>query len=69
MRLLPQSLFGRLLLFLTGGLVLAQLLSAGIRCKTANRRSPTPSAATSPSASPPSSACWTRWTRPNVAAW
>ena len=30
MRLLPQSLFGRLLLFLTGGLVLAQLLSAGI---------------------------------------
>lgn len=30
MRLLPQSLFGRLLLFLTGGLVLAQLLSAAI---------------------------------------
>ncbi len=30
MRLLPQSLFGRLLLFLTGGLVLAQLLSATI---------------------------------------
>ncbi len=28
MRLLPQSLFGRLLLFLTSGLVLAQLLSA-----------------------------------------
>lgn len=30
MRLLPQSLFGRLLLFLTGGLVIAQLLSAAI---------------------------------------
>lgn len=30
MRGLPQSLFGRLLLFLTGGLVLAQLLSAAI---------------------------------------
>ena len=30
MRLLPPSLFGRLLLFLTGGLVLAQLLSAAI---------------------------------------
>ena len=30
MRLLPQSLFGRLLLFLTGGLVVAQLLSAAI---------------------------------------
>ena len=30
MRLLPQSLFGRLLLFLTGGLVAAQLLSAAI---------------------------------------
>jgi signal transduction histidine kinase len=30
MRLLPQSLFGRLLLFLTGGLIVAQLLSAGI---------------------------------------
>jgi hypothetical protein len=30
MKLLPQSLFGRLLLFLTGGLVLAQLLSAAI---------------------------------------
>ena len=30
MRLLPQSLFGRLLLFLTGGLALAQLLSAAI---------------------------------------
>ncbi|MFO1371552.1 MAG: ATP-binding protein [Candidatus Competibacteraceae bacterium] len=30
MRLLPASLFGRLLLFLTGGLVLAQLLSAAI---------------------------------------
>ena len=30
MRRLPQSLFGRLLLFLTGGLVLAQLLSAAI---------------------------------------
>ena len=30
MRWLPQSLFGRLLLFLTGGLVLAQLLSAAI---------------------------------------
>lgn len=29
-RLLPQSLFGRLLLFLTGGLVVAQLLSAAI---------------------------------------
>ena len=29
-RLLPQSLFGRLLLFLTGGLVIAQLLSAAI---------------------------------------
>ena len=30
MRLLPQSLFGRLLLFLTGGLIVAQLLSAAI---------------------------------------
>ncbi|MFZ4789469.1 MAG: ATP-binding protein [Candidatus Competibacteraceae bacterium] len=30
MRLLPRSLFGRLLLFLTGGLVAAQLLSAAI---------------------------------------
>ncbi|MCC8992367.1 MAG: HAMP domain-containing protein [Candidatus Contendobacter sp.] len=30
MHLLPQSLFGRLLLFLTGGLVAAQLLSAAI---------------------------------------
>ncbi|HRD64624.1 MAG TPA: ATP-binding protein [Candidatus Competibacter sp.] len=30
MRLLPQSLFGRLLLFLTAGLVIAQLLSATI---------------------------------------
>jgi signal transduction histidine kinase len=30
MRGLPQSLFGRLLLFLTGGLVIAQLLSAAI---------------------------------------
>ncbi|MDZ7622208.1 MAG: HAMP domain-containing protein [Candidatus Competibacteraceae bacterium] len=30
MRLLPPSLFGRLLLFLTGGLVIAQLLSAAI---------------------------------------
>jgi signal transduction histidine kinase len=30
MRLLPQSLFGRLLLFLTAGLVVAQLLSAAI---------------------------------------
>ena len=30
MRGLPQSLFGRLLLFLTGGLVLAQLLSTAI---------------------------------------
>jgi signal transduction histidine kinase len=30
MRLLPQSLFGRLLLFLTGGLIIAQLLSAAI---------------------------------------
>ena len=30
MLLLPQSLFGRLLLFLTGGLVVAQLLSAAI---------------------------------------
>jgi signal transduction histidine kinase len=30
MRLLPQSLFGRLLMFLLTGLILAQLLSAGI---------------------------------------
>ncbi|MBS1223948.1 MAG: histidine kinase, partial [Proteobacteria bacterium] len=30
MRRLPQSLFGRLLLFLTAGLVIAQLLSAAI---------------------------------------
>jgi signal transduction histidine kinase len=30
MRLLPQSLFGRLTLFLTGGLIIAQLLSAAI---------------------------------------
>ncbi|MFO1421225.1 MAG: ATP-binding protein [Candidatus Competibacteraceae bacterium] len=30
MRGLPQSLFGRLLLFLTGGLIIAQLLSAAI---------------------------------------
>lgn len=30
MRLLPQSLFGRLLLFLAGGLIIAQLLSAAI---------------------------------------
>ncbi|MFO1421704.1 MAG: ATP-binding protein [Candidatus Competibacteraceae bacterium] len=30
MRPLPQSLFGRLLLFLTGGLIVAQLLSAAI---------------------------------------
>lgn len=30
LRWLPQSLFGRLLLFLTGGLVIAQLLSAAI---------------------------------------
>ncbi|MCB1778025.1 MAG: HAMP domain-containing protein, partial [Candidatus Competibacteraceae bacterium] len=30
MRLLPQSLFGRLALFLTGGLIVAQLLSAAI---------------------------------------
>ncbi|HOB60600.1 MAG TPA: ATP-binding protein [Candidatus Competibacteraceae bacterium] len=30
MRFLPQSLFGRLLLFLTGGLTIAQLLSAAI---------------------------------------
>ena len=30
MRWLPQSLFGRLLLFLTAGLVIAQLLSAAV---------------------------------------
>lgn len=30
MRLLPQSLFGRLMLVLSGGLIIAQLLSAGI---------------------------------------
>ena len=33
MRFLPQSLFGRLLLFLTGGLTIAQLLSAAVAGK------------------------------------
>lgn len=37
MRLLPQSLFGRLLLFLTGSLVIAQLLSAAILLQDRNQ--------------------------------
>ncbi len=37
MRLLPQSLFGRLLLFLTSGLVVAQLLSAAILLQDRDR--------------------------------